>query len=60
MKEVMNEKFIHSNQDMLAIDAMRLLKKHKITQLIIVDKNNKLIGVLNIHDLLQAGIVRSV
>ena len=38
MKEVMNEKFIHSDQDMLAIDAMRLLKKHKITQLIIVIK----------------------
>ena len=60
MKEVMNKKFIHSDQNMLAIDAMRLLKKHKITQLIIIDKNDKLIGVLNIHDLLQAGIVRSV
>ena len=43
---------------MLAIDAMRLLKKHKITHLVIVDKNNKLIGVV-IFMIYFNGIVRS-
>ena len=60
MEDVMNKKFIHAHKDMLAIDAMRLLKKHKITQLLIVDELQKLIGVINIHDLLQAGIMRSI
>ena len=58
MEDVMSKKFIHSPRGTLAIDAMKLLKKNKITHMIITDDNKILIGALNIHDLLEAGIMR--
>jgi predicted transcriptional regulator len=54
----MSKDFIHSPRDTLAIDAMKLLKKNKITHMIITDNNKILSGALNIHDLLEAGIMR--
>ncbi|MEC9415118.1 MAG: KpsF/GutQ family sugar-phosphate isomerase [Pseudomonadota bacterium] len=58
MKEVMSKEFKFASPEMLAVDAMKLLKQHKITHLLVTNKNHTLLGVLNIHDLLQAGIVR--
>ena len=60
MSDVMSKKYKTATKDMLAIDSMKLLKRHKITHLLIADENQILLGALNIHDLLQAGIVRSV
>ena len=59
MKDVMSIKFKFAAPEMLAMDAMKLLKQHKITHLLVTNKNHILLGVLNIHDLLQAGIVMS-
>jgi len=56
----MSKKYKTAANNMLAIDSMKLLKQHKITHLLITDKNQILLGALNIHDLLQAGIVRSI
>ena len=58
MKDVMSKEFKFASPEMLAVDAMKLLKQHKITHLLVTNKNHILLGVLNIHDLLQAGIVR--
>jgi arabinose-5-phosphate isomerase len=41
----------------LAIEALNIMEKHKITVLVVTDKNNKITGVLHMHDLLQAKII---
>jgi arabinose-5-phosphate isomerase len=41
----------------LAVEAVELLQKHKIQGLLVVDEQSRLQGVLNFHDLLQAGVV---
>lgn len=41
----------------LAAEAVRLLQQHKVQGLLVVDDDSHLLGVLNFHDLLQAGVV---
>ncbi len=41
----------------LAVDALTLMEDNKITMLPIVDENNKPIGMLHMHDLINAGVV---
>ncbi len=43
--------------DVLAAEAMKVMQQKKINALLIVDKDNKLVGALNMHDLIRAGIV---
>ena len=43
--------------DMLAAEAVHLMETHKITGLIVVDDDNKVVGAMNIHDLFRAGVV---
>ena len=42
---------------LLAIQALNLMESKKITALLVVDEHDKVIGALNIHDLLRAGVV---
>lgn len=42
---------------LLASEALRIMEIHKINMLLIQDEVGKLIGALNIHDLLKAGIL---
>ncbi len=41
----------------LAVSAAQLMEQHNIHSLLVVDKENCLVGALNIHDLLKAGVV---
>lgn len=41
----------------LAVDALRLMEDHKITMLPVVDEDDKVIGMLHMHDLIRAGIL---
>lgn len=41
----------------LAVEAVRMLEQFKITSLLVADDNNHLVGALNIHDLLRAGVM---
>ena len=41
----------------LAVEALRLMEQFKINALLVVDDGNKLVGALNMHDLLRAGVV---
>ena len=41
----------------LAVEALRLMDDFNINGILVTDKNNKLIGALNMHDLLRAGVV---
>ena len=43
--------------DQLAVEAARLLEKHQINGLIVVDGDGRAVGALNIHDLLRAKVV---
>ena len=39
-----------------AINALQVIEDYKIQLLIVTDENDKLVGVLHIHDLIEAGI----
>jgi arabinose-5-phosphate isomerase len=41
---------------MLAAEAVHLMETHRITSLVVLDENGKLVGALNVHDLLRAGV----
>jgi arabinose-5-phosphate isomerase len=41
---------------MLAVDALSLMRKYNITQLL-VTKNKKYAGVVHLHDILKEGII---
>ena len=43
--------------DKLAVEAARLMEAHKIHALLVVDADNRVVGALNIHDLLRARVV---
>jgi arabinose-5-phosphate isomerase len=41
----------------LAAEAVHLMEKHRITALPVVGPGNRLVGALNVHDLLRGGVV---
>ena len=43
--------------DVLAVEAVHMMEKYKITMLPVVDDQQRLIGAFNMHDLLRAGVV---
>jgi len=57
MRSVMHTNCKTTGDDILAAEAVRILQENKITSLLVVDDDNKLIGALNIHDLLRAGLM---
>ena len=50
-----NPKTIHPH--ILAVEALNIMEKSKITALMVVDNDNKPVGALNMHDLLRAGVM---
>ena len=45
------------NMDKLAAEAVQIMEQYKINGLLVTDENQQLVGVLNMHDLLRAGVV---
>ncbi|MFM8332357.1 MAG: KpsF/GutQ family sugar-phosphate isomerase [Candidatus Methylumidiphilus sp.] len=43
--------------DRLAAEALHVMQSRRINALLVVDRDNHLIGALNMHDLLRAGVV---
>jgi len=43
--------------NILAAEAMKIMQQKKINALLVVGEDNKLVGALNMHDLVRAGIV---
>jgi len=41
----------------LAAEAVQLMELHNINQMLVVDADNKLVGALNMHDLLRAKVI---
>ena len=56
MKEVMSKDPYIMNEDTLAYNAVATIQEMKITSLLIV-KDKRVIGALNIHDLFRAGVM---
>lgn len=44
------------NKELLASDALQVIEDYKIQLLIVTNEDSKLVGVLHIHDLIEAGI----
>src|SRR5271166_3442606 len=42
---------------MLAVEAVQLMEAHRITSLLVVDLDERIVGALNVHDLMRAGVV---
>jgi arabinose-5-phosphate isomerase len=57
MADVMTTGCKTATPEMLAAEAVHLLEQHKINCLAVVDKDNKVVGALNIHDLFRAGVM---
>ena len=43
--------------ELLAAEALQIMEAHKINALLVVDGGERLIGALNMHDLLRAGVL---
>lgn len=43
--------------DVLAAEAVHIMEENKITALLVVDSENRLVGALNVHDLFRAGVM---
>ncbi len=55
--EVMTQGCITAGPDILAAEALRVMESRKINALLVVDGARRLIGAINMHDLLRAGVV---
>jgi arabinose-5-phosphate isomerase len=44
------------DKNLLASEALKMIEDFKIQMLVIVDENDKIVGALHIHDLVEAGI----
>lgn len=56
MAHVMNSPCKTIQSSALAVDALQHMNQHKITSLMIVDENKRLVGVIDMHTLLQYGL----
>ncbi|MFH1457596.1 MAG: KpsF/GutQ family sugar-phosphate isomerase [Candidatus Omnitrophota bacterium] len=57
IKEVMTKDPAVVPRGMLAAEAMRILQEKKIDEVPVVDKKNRPVGLLDVQDLLRAGLV---
>jgi arabinose-5-phosphate isomerase len=56
MVEVMTANPKSVSPGTLAAEAVHLMETHRITSLLVLDANAKIVGALNVHDLLRAGV----
>ena len=57
VKDVMTRDGKNISADALAASALALMESHRINALVVIDDQDKLIGILNMHDLLRARVV---
>ncbi|OGX42573.1 MAG: hypothetical protein A3F87_01050 [Omnitrophica WOR_2 bacterium RIFCSPLOWO2_12_FULL_51_24] len=57
VREVMTKDPITISKDMLAADAFRILREKKIDEIPVVDNKRRPIGLIDVQDLLKAGLV---
>jgi len=57
IKDVMTPNCQVANEHQLAVEILEIMQNLRINSMPVVDKDNKLIGALNMHDLLKAGVI---
>jgi len=57
IRELMNTDCKTTQADILAAEAVHILEENRITSLLVLDDDDRLVGALNIHDLFRAGIM---
>lgn len=57
MADVMTRHCKTAGPEQLAAESVRILETQKITALLVVDDEDRLVGALNVHDLLRAGVM---
>jgi len=57
IEEVMTRHCTKISAEILAAESVRIMKEKRISALLVADEDNRLIGALNMHDLLRAGVV---
>jgi arabinose-5-phosphate isomerase len=57
MREVMTPNPKTIAPKVLAAEAVHLMETNRITQLLVTDEDNVLVGALNVHDLFRAGVM---
>jgi arabinose-5-phosphate isomerase len=55
--EAMTKNPKHTSPETLAVDALNLMEESKITMLPVVNESNEPVGMLHMHDLIDAGVV---
>jgi arabinose-5-phosphate isomerase len=56
IKDVMTRNPTVVNKEMLAVEAMRILEEKKIDEVPVVDRDRRPVGLLDVQDLLKAGV----
>ena len=56
-RDIMNEKPKIIHKDEMAALALQMMRKNSITQLIVVDDDNKFLGFVHLHDLIREGLI---
>jgi len=57
ISELMTHNPVIAQANMLAAQALKLMEQHKINALIVCDEKHQPVGAINMHDLLNAGVI---
>jgi arabinose-5-phosphate isomerase len=57
VSEVMTREPRLIRPDALAVEAVQIMERHKVNQLLVVDERGELVGALNMHDLFRAKVI---
>lgn len=57
ISQVMTRKFTTVTPDILAAEALQIMQDKKINALVVVTESGELVGALNMHDMLAAGVI---
>jgi arabinose-5-phosphate isomerase len=57
LSEVMTRTPVTIDPEAMAIEAVTIMESKRITALVVVDANHHVVGALNVHDLLRAGVM---
>lgn len=57
LRDIMQTDCKTTTPDVLAAEALHILEENRITSLLVVDDDDKLVGALNIHDLFREGLM---
>lgn len=57
IRDVMTSDCVTVHPDILAAECLNIMEQRKINALLVVDHERRLVGALNMHDLLRAGVL---